>query len=71
MYVPRQNAPLRRTPAAVPPDDYGGCEEPAASRVEGGEPGVLPSSLVDAFMHAIRGPAKDGCEGPILVVPDA
>jgi hypothetical protein len=70
MYIPRQNAPIRRTLAAMLPDDDGGSAEPATRRAERGAPGLVPSGVVNAFMHAIRGPAKDGCEGPILVVPN-
>jgi hypothetical protein len=69
MYIPRQNAPIRRTPVAMAPDDHSGCAEPAACRMHGTAPGVVPSSFVDAIMYAIRGPSKEGCEGPILVVP--
>jgi hypothetical protein len=69
MYLPRQSAPIRRSLAATPPGDHGDRTERDSGLVAGSGPGVVPSSLVDAFMHAIRGPAKDGCEGPILVTP--
>jgi len=69
MNFPRQNAPIRRTLATAIPDHRGACAEPAACRMPGTAPGVVPSSFVDAFMDALRGPSKEGCEGPILVVP--
>jgi hypothetical protein len=71
MSIPKQSAPICRAFTATQSDDRGERTDPPVGHVEAGEPGVVASSLVDAFMYAIRGPAKGGCEGPILVTPSS
>lgn len=66
MFIPKQSPPIGRVLGTVSSRD--GAELPAGA-VDAGNQRVVPSSLVDAFMYAIRGPSKEGHEGPILVSP--